>query len=263
MTDQVDTERSATPENAPLLGSSSTLAEEHATTDGQNAFSCDTDVEADHRRASRQERRPKDILIATWLSLVLSAVGLAGFIAAFAFLGTLGTLESPNLGWWTQYSTPWFMVMSVVALAFAIFNLRQLYRRNRPMWLGPNLFVDMAIPLILVTHTKGSPVGDWAYCAPNYPQRPPSNPYEPACLENSVTINVLLGIAFGSTFLLAFVHLFLAIKRWIEVFRARRREGNGMTHFGIPSGQVSFEFTIKFLDQDGLRAREDASRTQS
>ncbi|QBZ57362.1 hypothetical protein PoMZ_02286 [Pyricularia oryzae] len=261
MLDQAETEQSATPENAPLLGSSSTPADENAT-DDQNAIPGNTDVEADARVVSHPEGRPKDIFIGTWLSLVLSAVGLAGFIAAFAFLGKLTISESPNLGWWTQYSAPWFTVMSVVALTFAIFNLRLLYRKNKPMWLGPNLFVDMAIPLILVSHTKGSPAGDWAYCSPHYPKRPPSNPYEPACLDNAVTVNVLLGIAFGSTFLLAFVHLYLAIKRWIEVFRARRREGNGITRFGIPSGQLSFEFTIKFLNQDGLRAREDASRAQ-
>ncbi|KAI6350072.1 hypothetical protein MCOR25_010608 [Pyricularia grisea] len=244
MSDQVDTEQWATPENAPLLGSSSTLADEHAT-DFQNAAPGDTDVEAYAQLAPRPEGRPKDIFIGTWLSLVLSVVGLAGFIAAFVFLGKLGTLESPNLGWWTQYSAPWFMAM------------------NKPMWLGPNLFIDMTIPLILVTHTTGYPAGDRAYYTPNYPRRPPSNTYEPACLENAVILKILLGVAFGSTFLLAFVHVFLAIKRWIDVFRARRREGNGVTRFGIPSGQLSSEFTIKFLDQDGLRARGDASRTQA
>lgn len=75
----------------------------------------------------------------------------------------------------------------------------------------------------------------------------------------------MVGVNILTWFLLAphrFVHLYLAIKRWIEVFRARRREGNGITRFGIPSGQLSFKFTIKFLDQDGLRAREDASRAQ-
>jgi hypothetical protein len=58
------------------------------------------------------------------------------------------------------------------------------------------------------------------------------------------------------------VNLGLCIQWVIDAYRKRSERGSSLTRWTVPTGQLTFEFTIKLLRQEARNDADSAGRSQ-
>ncbi|PLB48526.1 hypothetical protein P170DRAFT_438110 [Aspergillus steynii IBT 23096] len=197
---------------------------------------------AEHERHDIPTQNPADnslrfVTALTWSSLVLA-------VLVVAFDLTVNILEETNYG--SGYYMPWVMriaitAMCVVGLAtvlISFLNLVRLYHSQRALWLWLNLIFDFIIALYSIVYCGQGIVLNWAEtCDPSS-----ENCRFTRRIEAFAYITLGFGLALGIT------HLVLFFLRCALAFRMRF--WRGFQHWRLPAGQLTVEFTIKFLRQE-------------
>ncbi|KAL8393213.1 hypothetical protein RB595_003130 [Gaeumannomyces hyphopodioides] len=194
--------------------------------------------------------QPRDIVALSRLSLLLSLLSAGLLVAFLAIYDAQDARDRPSY-WWVHDCATNDVYLAFCAATLSGLNLLRLRRRGRLLWLGANLAADAALALYLAAFTAQS----WSDAL-----RDACDPRTKSsrCRDVAVVLRVLLIGGYILCFALALTHFVLAIKRLRAVWEAIRQAVVGRRDgWSVPAGQLTFEFTIKFLRQgerDGPRA---------
>ncbi|KAK1148450.1 hypothetical protein N8T08_009453 [Aspergillus melleus] len=187
--------------------------------------------------SSPEDHSLRFVTTLTWLSLALSVL-----VVVFDLTVIILDENNHNEG----YYMPWDLrevikIMGVVGLSSALFsflNLIRVYLSHRTLWLWLNLVADVLIALFAFISAGPGIVIDWSYtCSPDS--------YECGLAQ---TTRICTFLTLGFTFVLGINHLVLFFLRCALVFRSRFWQR--LQHWRLPGGQLTVEFTIKFLRQE-------------
>ncbi|KAL8358798.1 hypothetical protein RB601_009920 [Gaeumannomyces tritici] len=193
-------------------------------------------------------RPPRDMVVLSCLSLLLS-LPAAGLLIVFLVIYDSQNLRDRPSYWWVRESAIGDLYLALFAAVLSGLNLARLLWRGRPLWLGANLAADTALAIYLAAFAARS----WSdTLRDGCVQRvKPSS-----CREVAAVLQVLVRDGYILCFALAFTHFVLAAKRLHAVWEATPQAAAGRwDSWSVPGGQLTFEFTIKFLRQgeDGPR----------
>ncbi|KAH8432483.1 uncharacterized protein LDX57_010120 [Aspergillus melleus] len=205
--------------------------------------SADPDPIGEHESHDPSTSNPEDhslrfVTTLTWVSLALSVL-----VVTFDLTVIILDENNHNEG----YYMPWDLrevikVMGVVGLSSALFsflNLIRIYLSHRPLWLWLNLVADFLIAFFAILSAGPGIVQDWSYtCSPDS--------YE---CQLAQPTRLCTFLTLGFAFVLGINHLVLFFLRCALVFQSRF--WRGLQNWRLPGGQLTVEFTIKFLRQEG------------
>ncbi|TPX07251.1 uncharacterized protein E0L32_010845 [Thyridium curvatum] len=217
----------AVTESTPLLGPQEATRDDLAVPSPQHAPDEERAVGADGGEPGGENHPRRNwTLILTSLSVVFSSSALILYLG----VQVLQAIDYHYLGYRTIVAMNFSAVLSFVALICSSFNLHGLRRHGvASMPLGINIIVDILVFVYIFF-----PVLDALY-------ENISNVF--GALEIVIFVYLLVVL------FLSLVHLILLVMRTVAAFRARR---GTQTRWSIPTGQLTFEFTIKLLRQEVL-----------
>ncbi|GES61982.1 hypothetical protein PMG11_05383 [Aspergillus terreus] len=171
------------------------------------------------------------------------------YISALSFLYTLPTSiwikTAPNLDWATGICANLVFNLSIVSA----FSLALNVARHRKHPEGPFAFfafvIDVVIGLFGVTTTT------FGFEELGYNPACPSGVIVERC--RPVVVDVLLRVGLAVGLVVAFVHALFVFGALIVAVRKLRQ---GYNTWRFPTGQLTFEFTIKVLRQEDRRDEE-------
>ncbi|KAF2756420.1 hypothetical protein EJ05DRAFT_64644 [Pseudovirgaria hyperparasitica] len=210
-------DRVATPaeETTPLLTNNNTDVAQAQDADNNDPSQ---DVEAGMPAANGQPRTPRSIIVMTALIMPLAVLEIATYIA--------GIPLGQTVPWWATYQVQPLITLTILASVAAIINIVLIRRRGTPLAFPLNLIIDIALGLSIWSSV--APVLD--HILGRYPE----------------TSEILLILTFVFGFIIALLFFALFIVRCIAFIRDQRRQST----WSVPTGGVTFEFSIKFFRQE-------------
>lgn len=144
---------------------------------------------------------------------------------------------------------PGVVFFSVVAVFFTIYNLLQLRRSNQTLPALLNFVVDLfvAVPLLTLVGQAWDSVS--FNCSAGYRDTLPDDALR-RCIAWGHLVMPILWFFVLLSGIVGFTALFLAIARCIHLFQRRGSWSVNWSNWRVPAGQLSVEFTIKFLRQE-------------
>jgi len=220
-------------ETSPLLAAEESQGEASRAGDDIVSF---PEVES-YTPASEYYKRP--IKIITFRILIIAILSFIVLLTAAIFVNYAPFKSVPyNTSQLITASGAFVLLAFIVALIDLRVQLRFLF-----IFLI-NLFLLWILPTWL-------PVGPPEYSFPDYSwckARWSDDPIQPACLNYILPAKILMGIGFGLAFIIWLLLLVLLVMRCIAAWKSavwRRPSG-----FMIPTGELTFQFTIKLLRQE-------------
>ncbi|CRG89946.1 hypothetical protein PISL3812_06985 [Talaromyces islandicus] len=237
-------------ERTPLLTESATVADTspQAETSGETSNNNNNNNNASADDHYARFRRPFTIL--TPLSLFLSVLA---FVTSAAAALLVAQFAPPGwyLDWDTLDENSYMVITTLFTTLFGFANLARLHRDIRLISLVFNCICDVIFMFYLFVCS----VEILAYAAsPRFPCR---RAYDGGgngvtCRPIARAVQALLIISSGSELLLTFVILALFLMRCVLLYNSRPwtaiQPRNG--RWSVPTGVLTFEFSIKFLRQE-------------